>query len=131
MIRSKFFPALAVLVGTTIGAGFLGIPYVVSKSGFLPGLAYLILVAVFMMFVKFYLGEITLRTKGNHQLTGYAEMYLGKSGKWLKFFAMIFGIYSALVAYLIAEGESLSYVIFGNLGSSIYFSIGFWIVMSF
>ena len=130
MIKSKFFPALAVLVGTTIGAGFLGIPYVVSKSGFLPGLAYLIFVAVFMMFIKFYLGEIALRTRGNHQLTGYAEMYLGKAGKWIMFFAMIFGIYSALVAYLIAEGESLSYIVFGNLDNSIYFSIGFWIVMS-
>ena len=129
-MKSKFFPALAVLVGTTIGAGFLGIPYVVSKSGFLPGLAYLLFVTVFMLFVKFYLGEVILRTNGNHQLTGYAERYLGKTGKYMMFFAMIFGIYSGLIAYLIGEGKSLSYIFFADTGLSFYFSILFWLIMS-
>lgn len=130
MTRSKFFPALAVLVGTTIGAGFLGIPYVVSKSGFLPGLAFLIFVAVFMLFVKLYLGEVILRTWGNHQLTGYASKYLGRKGKFLMLFSMIFGIYSALVAYLIAEGRSLSYVFIGSESYALFFSLAFWIIMS-
>ena len=85
MKKSKFFPALAVLVGTIIGAGFLGIPYVVAKSGFIPGLAYLVFVFLFILLVKLYLGETILRTKGNHQLTGYAEKYLGKKGKYLMF----------------------------------------------
>jgi len=129
-MKSKFFPALAVLVGTTIGAGFLGIPYVVSKSGFLPGLAYLIFVALFMLFMKLYLGEVILRTNGNHQLTGYAGMYLGKWAKFLMFFSMIFGIYSALIAYLIAEGQSLSYLILGTSNYSLYFSLAFWLLMS-
>lgn len=130
-MKDKFFPALAVLVGTTIGAGFLGIPYVVSKSGFIPGLVYLFLIAVFMLYTRLYLGEVILRTKGNHQLTGYASRYLGKWGKRLMFFAMIFGIYSALVAYLIGEGQSLSYIFFGNIAYSFYFSIAFWFVMFF
>ncbi|MFH1711312.1 MAG: aromatic amino acid transport family protein, partial [Nanoarchaeota archaeon] len=130
-MKSKFFPALAVLVGTTMGAGFLGIPYVISKSGFLPGLACLIFIAFFMLFVKLYLGEIALRTRGSHQLTGYAERYLGRKGKLIMFFAMLFGIYSALVAYLIAEGNVLSYVFFGNENFSLVFSLFFWLLMAF
>lgn len=130
-MKSKFIPALAVLVGTTIGAGFLGIPYVVSKSGFIPGMIYLILIASFMLLVKLYLGESILRTNGNHQLTGYAEKYLGKKGKILMFLAMFFGIYSALIAYLIAEGKSLSYMIFGNFNYSFILSLVFWIIMAF
>ena len=130
-MKSKFFSALAVLVGTTIGAGFLGIPYVISKSGFLPGLACLIFVAGFMLLVKLYLGEVSLRTKGNHQLTGYAERYLGKAGKLLMFFAMLFGIYSALVAYLVAEGQVLSYIFIGNGNFSLVFSLVFWFAMAF
>ena len=129
-MRNKFISALAVLVGTIIGVGFLGIPYVVSKSGFLPGLAYLIFVAVFMMFVNLYLGEISLRTKGNHQLTGYAEIYLGRKGKILMLFSMLFGIYSALVAYLIAEGEVLSFIFSGNESWALIFSLAFWIILS-
>src|SRR3989338_7563578 len=102
MVKSKFFPGLAILVGTTIGAGFLGIPYVVSKSGFFPGLAYLIFVFSFILLVKLYLGEISFRTKGNHQLTGYAERYIGKWGKILMFLSMFFVIFGALFAYLVA-----------------------------
>jgi tyrosine-specific transport protein len=129
-IKSKFFPALAVLIGTTIGAGFLGIPYVISKAGFLPGVFFLAFIALIMLFVKLCLGEVSLRTRGNHQLAGYAEKYLGKTGKILMFFAMFFGIFSALVAYLIAEGQSLSYMIFGNLSYALYFSFLFWVIMA-
>lgn len=118
-------------MGTSVGAGFLGIPYVVSKSGFIPGLIWLILIAGFMLLIKLYLGEISLRTKGNHQLTGYAERYLGKWGKWLMFLSMVFGIYGALFAYLIAEGSSLSYLIFGNFEYSFILSLIFWGVMAY
>jgi amino acid permease len=83
-----------------------------------------------MLFIYLYLGEISLRTHGNHQLTGYAEKYLGKFGKFLMFLSMIFGIYSALSAYLLAEGRSLSYVLFGNESYSLVCSIGFWIILA-
>ncbi len=129
-MKSKLFPAVAVLVGTTIGAGFLGLPYVFAKSGFLIGLAYLIIITFFILLIKLYTGEIILRTNGNHQLAGYAKKYLGRTGGILMFFAMIFGIYSALVAYLIGEGKSLSYVFLGDIKYYFYFSILFWIIMS-
>jgi len=128
--KDKFVPAVATLVGTTIGAGFLGIPYVVGKSGFIPGVVYLILVALFIFIVRLYLGETILRTKGNHQLTGYASRYLGRWGKRLMFFSMIFGIYSALVAYLIGEGESLSYMFFNSGQYALYFSLMFWLFLT-
>jgi tyrosine-specific transport protein len=56
---------------------------------------------------------------------------LGKFGEFLMFFAMIFGIYSALTAYLIGEGQSLSYIFFGNFNYSFLFSILFWIILSY
>jgi len=130
MAKSKFFPALATLVGTAIGAGFLGIPYVVGKSGFPIGVAYLISVMLFILLTKLYLGEVILRTKATHQLTGYAEKYLGRNAKLIMFFAMIFGIYSALLAYLMAEGQSLSYLAFGNFNYSLIFSLLFWFILA-
>ncbi len=129
-MKSKFLAALAVLVGTAVGAGYLGIPYSVSKSGFWPGMGILTFVALFMLFTQLYLGEISLRTKGNHQLTGYAGKYLGKFGKMLMLCSMIFGIYSALAAYLLAEGKSFSYIILGGEGYGLVFSILFWAFMA-
>jgi amino acid permease len=131
MVNKSLLTAVAILTGTMIGAGFLGIPYAVSKSGFLPGLIMLLLIAMFMMLMKLYMGEVALRTKGTHQLAGYAEIYLGNAGKYLMFFAIVFGIYSALVAYLIGEGQNISFILFGNSSYSFFIAVFFWGVVSF
>ena len=103
-----FYAAIATLVGTIIGAGVLGIPYVIAKAGFMTGLINIVILGIAVLLLYLFMGETVLRTRGNHQLTGYAEIYLGKWGKRLMVFAMVFGIYGALIAYLIGEGEALA-----------------------
>ena len=126
----QFWAATFTLTGTIIGAGILGLPYVFSQSGFLAGVFWLFALGLLMVFAKVYLAEITLRTKGSHQLAGYAEKYLGKAGKYAMVFAMVFGIYSAIIAYLIGEGQSLSQLFLGNTNYAILFAFLFWILMS-
>ena len=128
-MNKKFWATAFTLTGTIIGAGILGLPYVFAQSGFLSGLFWLVVLGAVMIFVNLTLGEITLRTKGKHQLSGYAEKYLGSWGKGAMFFAMLFGIYSALLAYLIGEGESFSRLFPGNI-SPIFFGITFWLIMT-
>ncbi len=127
----KLFAAIATMTGTIIGAGFLGIPYVVAKSGFLIGIVQIILIGVILLTIKLYLGEILLRTKKLHQLPGLAKIYLGKWGYRIMFFSMLFIIYSALIAYLMVEGESLSYIFTNSLNYAIYFAFAFWIILSY
>lgn len=129
--KKRFFATVFTLSGTIIGAGILGLPYVFSKAGFFVGVFWLIILGFIMLFVNMCLGEVSLRTKGIHQLPGYAEKYLGKFGKFFMFFAVIFGIYSALLAYLIGEGQSFSKLFFGSLDYSVYFAIAFWVAMTF
>lgn len=128
--RKKFFTAVSILVGTSIGAGVLGIPYVAAQAGFLVSLFYIFLIGGLILVVNLYLGEVSLRTKGKHQIIGYAEKYLGKNGKQLMAFAMIFGVYAATVAYLVGVGESLSFLVLGDFSYSVLFGIFFGIVMS-
>jgi amino acid permease len=128
-VNKKFWATTFTLTGTIIGAGILGLPYVFAKSGFLAGLFWLITIGAVMIFVNLCLGEIALRTKGRHQLAGYAKKYLGPWGQRAMFFAVLFGIYSALLAYLVGEGESLSKLLPGNIDPLIL-GIGFWIVMT-
>ena len=106
-MTNKLYAAVATMVGYIIGAGMLGIPFAVARSGFLTGLITIIGLGIGVMFLNLYLGEIILRTKGEHQLTGYAEKYLGNTGKILMIFVMIFGVYGALVAYILKEGQFL------------------------
>lgn len=120
------FTSIATLVGITIGAGVLGVPYAVAKAGFLTGLLDLFIIGIAMLVLNLILGEITLRTKGHHQLTGYAEKYLGRTGKYLMSAAMIFGIYGAIVAYLIGGGQSLAQIFGGPplVWSTLFFLTG-------
>lgn len=123
-MNKSLLEAIATLIGTTIGAGILGLPYVVANSGFIIGLMLILIIGFSILFINLALGEIVLRTNGNHQLTGYAFIYHGKLGKFILTLVMIFGIYGALTAYLIGEGNTLSYIFNGNpLLFTIIFSI--------
>ncbi len=126
----KTFAAVAVLIGTIIGAGILGIPFVVMKAGFGIGVLNMILVTAILLVIYLYLGEIGLRTRANHHLSGYAELYLGKKGKIAMFIAFTFSIYSGLIAYLIGEGESISFMVYGTTSYALEFGIAFWLLLS-
>jgi tyrosine-specific transport protein len=128
--RLAMLEAIATITGTTVGAGFLGIPYVVSKSGFVVGLIHLVLLAAMIILTNLCLSEVMLRTKGMHQIPGYAKLYLGRAAKAITIFAVLFGIYSALIAYFIGEGQVLSYVFTGSLEHSMLFSFLFFIVFA-
>ncbi|MEM4214867.1 MAG: aromatic amino acid transport family protein [Candidatus Pacearchaeota archaeon] len=128
--KGKLFAAIATLTGTAVGAGFLGIPYVVAKSGFLIGLIQMIVLALIIMLVNLYLGEVILRTKETHQLPGYALRYLGKGARAIMVFSMLFGIYAAMIAYFIGEGQVLSFIFTGTPNYSLVFSFAFFVVMA-
>ncbi|MDP3990318.1 MAG: aromatic amino acid transport family protein [archaeon] len=121
--------AATTLTGTIIGAGILGIPYTLAKAGFLYGLLVIIAIGLAFILLNLFMGEVVLRTNKLHQLTGYAELYLGKWGKRIMFFAMIFSLYGALIAYVIGEGAVL-HTLFG-VGAPWMFSLLFFAVTSF
>lgn len=119
------------IVGTVIGAGVLGVPYVVAQSGYWTGMLVLFVIGFLMLVMFLQLGEVVLRTKGTHQLPGYAGIYLGKWGRHLMSISMIFSVYGALIAYIIAGGESLR-DLFKSVfpGSSLIYSTIFFVILS-
>jgi tyrosine-specific transport protein len=126
MFKKKgLYKAIATLSGTIIGAGVLGIPYVIAKAGFLTGLLDIVLLGLVILLINLAVGEVVLRTKGKHQLTGYAEKYLGKKGKFFMALSMAIGIYGALLAYIIGVGEAIG-VIFNM--DPFWFSLGFFVI---
>lgn len=126
----KTFAALAILIGTIIGAGILGMPYVIMKSGFPIGVVHIVVIGALMTLLMLYLGEVVLRTKETHQLPGYAQKYLGKKGKKLMFLSLCIGIFSAALAYVIAEGRSLSYLFFNSPVYEFQLGLLFWLALS-
>lgn len=123
----RIMQAGATLIGTIIGAGILGIPYVVSKVGLLPGLVMLIILSLAMIILQLMFAEITLRTKHAHEIPGYGGFYLGYHVKHLSLVVGLLAGYGTLLAYVIGEGAVLS-SLFG--GDSLHWGLVFFIVGS-
>lgn len=119
--------AVFMITGMTIGAGVLGVPYVVAQVGLKIGIIYIVLLGLVMLFLNLILGEIAVRTNESLQIPGLAGKYLGKWARYLLNIVIIFGSYGALLAYIIGEGQSLS-ALFG--GNPIAWSVVFWSLAS-
>jgi len=126
-MNKNFYKAVATLIGTVIGLGIFGVPYVVAKSGFLIGLVFLFILSLVALLLHLFYGEIVLRTPGKHRFVGYVEIYLGQWCKRLTTFTSIFVFYGALLAYIIVGGKLLA-IIFG--GTDFVWSLVFFIVFS-
>lgn len=124
----KLAIAFTTLIGTTVGAGILAIPYVAAQSGFLIGFLVIMLIGLAVILLNLFVGEIVLRTKEQHQLIGYIGKYLGKWGKRIMAFSLLLGLYGALTAYLIGEGEALKAIF--RWGSPLFYSLIFFAIGS-
>ena len=124
--QKKQLIATSTLIGTIVGAGMLGIPYVVSQAGLLYGLGLILILGFGFVLLYLMLGEVVLRTKEQHQIAGYAEKYLGPAGKRIMTLITFVSIYGALTAYLIGEGISL-HAIF-KVGSPLLYTLLFLVV---
>ncbi|MBI4142349.1 hypothetical protein HY480_00565, partial [Candidatus Uhrbacteria bacterium] len=99
--------AIAMLMGTIIGVGIFGLPYVIAKSGVAIGIVHVVVLTLAILVVHLAFGELTLRTKEPHRLVGYARRYLGRWGWGIATVSTILGMYGALLAYLIVGGQFL------------------------
>ena len=123
----NFFCAIAVLIGTIVGAGTFGLPFVFAKAGFTAGILYLLALTAVVLAIHLVYGEIILRTNGSHRLVGYAAKYLGPQAKILTTAVALFEYYGALLAYTILGGEFLRIV----LGRFFSGSANFWALIFF
>lgn len=126
MFREKnFYQSIAVMTGCIVGVGMMSLPFLLQKSGI-----YSYFFFLFFLFPAHYIlhliyANIIVVTKNYHRLPGYTEIYLGKRGKSIVFFAKIFGNFGALIAYIITSGIFLNVLlqpIFGG-NEMIYGSI--------
>jgi len=106
--KSAFLSSIALLLGTIIGAGIFGLPYVVGRAGFAVGVLHLVVLGAGMTVLALMYGEIVLRTREPHQFPGYAAQYLGRGGKIAATASLAFGLIGSLIAYVLGEGRFLA-----------------------
>lgn len=133
----NYWLAIAMMVGTIVGVGMFGLPYVVAQAGFFVGMIYLAVLTFVVVVLHLSYGEIILRTNEENRFVGFAQKYLGGWSKKLVTFSMIFGLYGGQIAYIIVGGSFLAQVFsFFNFNIDIlywqliFFVLGAMVVLS-
>lgn len=129
-----FIKALSVFLGTVIGVGIFGLPFVAFKAGFFIVFLYFLLMSLIVILIHSIYGEVILETEQNHRLPGYVGEYLGETWKKISFFVIAVGLIGALLAYLIVGSGFLFFFLAPYFGGSltlyalIFFSLGAYLV---
>lgn len=131
MFKGRYLLAIFTLVGTIIGAGIFGLPYVASKAGTLLTIFYMILVVIVALLMHLFFAEVLLRTKSKLLLSGLSKKYLGKKAEIIVTISLIFGITGSLFVYVILSGSFLKILTesFINIPEKLL-SVFAWLVLS-
>src|SRR3989338_3782563 len=132
IIKYPHLLTIGSLAGTIIGVGMFGIPYVAMKAGVLPVIFYLAIFGAVSILIHAMYMEIVLRTKENHRLAGYSEIYLGNKWKWITLIQTVIFLWGSLLIYTIIGGQFLNIIFepfFGN--TTLISSLAFFAIASF
>lgn len=129
-----FLKALAVFLGTVIGVGIFGLPFVAFKAGFFVVVLYFIIMTLVVILVNFLYAKVVLGTEKICRLPGYVGEYLGERWKKFSFLVIAIGLMGANLAYLIIGGQFLSFFLgpyFGGgttLYTLLFFALGAYLI---
>ncbi len=123
--NGNFWLAVFSLVGTTVGAGIFGLPYVFFKAGFFLGLAEFTIIVAMVLLIQEMLGEVVLRTEDRKRFVGLAEKHLNRFWSNLTAVSVLTGSAGILLIYLILGGIFISELtgLSAFYGSAIFFIV--------
>ena len=117
-MNKKFIYGLCTLSGTIIGVGLFSLPYITSKVGIWIILGYFLVLGTIAIIIHLLFSEVALKTPDFSRLPGFAKIHLGKWGERIAFVSITFGLFGAILAYLIVGGKFLTFLVAPILGGS-------------
>ncbi len=105
-MHSKLIGSILLIIGTSIGAGMLGLPIAAAQLGFMGSVILLIACWFIMMCGAFLILEVNLWLPDNTNLISMAKITLGPVGQFIAWLTYLLLLYALLCAY-IASGSDL------------------------
>ncbi|API87411.1 amino acid permease [Francisella uliginis] len=108
--------AVAIIAGTAVGAGMLGIPFAVAAVGFNYAVMALFLVWIIMYATALLIVEANISQPLGTDMDSIANNILGKPGRVLNLVFYLLLLYSLLTAYIFMGGQLFKTYIFSWVG---------------
>lgn len=105
-MQAKLIGGILLIIGTSIGAGMLGLPIAAAQLGFPGSIIMLVTCWVVMLACAFLILEINLWLPQNNNLISMAKLTIGPIGQVVAWVSYLMLLYSLLCAY-IAGGSDL------------------------
>lgn len=119
------------LIGTVVGVGIFGLPYVFSQAGYVFGLIELVIIAALSLLTYFIYADLLAVNKGHVRFVAVVSNQLGPLGRAIATTAFYGSLWGAMLAYIIIGGQFLSNVLRPLLhGQDFVYQIAFWIIAS-
>jgi len=120
------------LIGTIIGVGLFGLPYIASQTGFLVLFIYFVVIGTVIYFVQSIYASVIVASPPRLRIASLMGRYLGQSGKHIMFVVAIITLSGTMLAYLVIGGQ-FAHEFFGKIfgGSDILYIILFFLVGAF
>ncbi len=122
MQKSRILGGILLVVGTTVGAGMLGLPITCGFAGFIPSLLLFIISWAYMLASAFYFIDVNGSIKGEANLITMAERTLGLWGRALAWIVYLLLLYSLIAAYMAASAP-----LFVIAGKALHLDIPVWL----
>lgn len=106
--RSSFLRAVGVMVGSIVGVGIFGLPYVFARSGYLIGFIELVLLVGVMTAVFLMYADVTSQVRGSHRFISYMEALLGPRARVMAAVLFLASMFGGLTAVSILGGEVIT-----------------------
>lgn len=151
---TKLLLAMKTIIGSIIGVGIFGLPFVASQAGFSISSIFILVVGFVYAITLILFSEIIMYTPGQSRISGLAGKYLGHHWKPIASFLQFSNSWGAMLGYIILGGAFLkaifapwfdislfnsqlifaivsSFILIGGLGFVAYIeSYFFWMVIA-
>ncbi len=130
--QRNFIRSIYPFIGSVIGVGIFGLPFVFAQTGFWIGFVHLIVLAIVNGVVLLTYADIVMNTSGHSRFSGLVKKYLGLHWSWLATVFMFCSAWGAMIAYIIIGGSFLEALFGSSTGwSLVAFQLIFFFVSAF
>lgn len=117
MKNNKIFGSTLIIAGTTIGAGMLALPLASAGIGFTAATLIMVGIWLLMSYTAMLMLEVHQHADQSATLHTLAQQFLGKNGRLLATFAVLFLFYALCAAYIAGGGSQINVKINELIGS--------------